>query len=332
MLIAFTCYLIYLDIYPYGDRMMSSYDLLAQIAPFAEHLFDVFEGRSSLFYSFSVAYGADLFGSLAYCLISPFTFIFLLGGKGMAVYMVPFVFGAKITCISLAASFSVRKLFPKISPFAVPVLSVLYTLSGYFHVANTYINWLDFLIYLPLALYAFKRFINTGKYLAFSISVSAMIYTCFSIACFSLLIIFLILCAYVWLCAEKGERKKRITKICMSLVISVGIAMPIILPAFMAYLNSGRNTGLFGKIYGGIDAEHLYGKLSYVFGDTVFFVCGIFYFITCNKKDKFNLFLLVCGLIIFAPVLIDEICLILNAGSYMSYSLRFGFLNSVYGL
>ena len=48
----FTVFLIYLNIYPYGDLVMSSYDMLAQIAPFGEHLFDVFDGTSSLFYSF----------------------------------------------------------------------------------------------------------------------------------------------------------------------------------------------------------------------------------------------------------------------------------------
>ena len=329
---AFTCFLIYLKIYPYGSKMMSSYDLLAQIVPFAEHLFDVIEGRSSLFYSFSVAYGADLFGSIAYCLVSPFTFIFLLGGKGMAVYMTPFVIGAKIVFICLSASFAVRKLFPKISPYIVPVLSVLYAFSGYFHVANTYINWLDFMIYMPLAVYAFARFMRTGKYLLFSAMIAAMIYACFSIACFSLIIIFLILFAYVLFVVEKEMRKEKITKICMSLIVAVAFALPIIAPAFMAYVNSGRNTGLFSKIYDKIDAEHLYSKLSYVFGDTVFFICGAFYFIICDKKNRKNLFLFIAGALILAPVLVDEICLLLNAGSYMSYSLRFGFLNSVYGL
>lgn len=325
----FVVFLIILGIYPFGQSVMSSYDLLAQIAPFAEHLFDVFEGKSSLFYSLSIAGGADTFGTLAYCMISPFSFIFLLGGKGMVNYMVPFVLGAKIIAISLSATFFIKKLFPKVHPIATAIISVLYTYSGYMHVANTYINWLDFLIYLPLVMVAFKRFMQTGKYLAFSLSISACIYACFSIACFSLLIIFLIIIAYVFFCVGKDERKERITKICMALIISIAITLPVILPALKAYLGSGRNTGLFGNLDKPLDATHLYNKISYVIVDAVFFAFNLWYFITCDKKQGLNKFLMVTAGLIFAPVLIDEVCLLLNAGSYMSYALRFGFLNSV---
>ena len=330
--VLFLVCLVVFDIKPFGTRMISSYDMLAQIAPFAEHLFDVFEGRSSLFYSFSLAGGADVFGTVAYCLVSPFTFLLLLGGKGNVSYMVPLALGAKIICISLSATFFIKKCFPKIPPVTTAVLAILYTYSGYFHVANTYINWLDFMIYLPVAVYGFIRFIKTGKYALFSAMLAAMIYACFSIACFSMLIVFLILFAYSMLCPEKGKRRETITKICLCLIMAVGLALPIIVPALFAYLKSGRNTGLFSHINDSLDFEHLYSKLSYIFIDVVFFVSGVFYFITCDKKDKKNLFLLIASLLILAPVLVDEICLILNAGSYMSYSLRFGFLNSMMGL
>ena len=328
----FTVFLIYLNIYPYGDLVMSSYDMLAQIAPFGEHLFDVFDGASSLFYSFSIAGGADTFGTLAYCFISPFSFLFLVGGKGMVNYMVPFVMGGKIVAIALSASFYIRKSFPKIHPIAGAVIAVLYTYSGYFHVASTYINWLDFLIFLPLVVYTFRRFIKTDKYILFSLSVSAMIYTCFSIACFSLLIIYLIIFAYVYLCVEKTQRREKITKICLSLALAVGLSLPVILPAFMAYLHSGRNTGLFENLDNDLDVIHLYRKTSYVLSDVVLFVLAVYYFSICRLKDNYNKFLLVATALIFAPVLVDEICNLLNAGSYMSYSLRFGFLNSMLAL
>ena len=325
-------YTAYFKIYPFGRRMMSSYDLLAQIVPFAEHLFDVLEGRASLFYSFSIAGGADVFGTIAYCLVSPFTFIFLLGGKGMAVYMTPFVLMAKVACISLSSTFFIKTNFKNIPVPLVISIALLYTYSGYFFVANTYINWLDFLIYMPLVMHTFKRMVKTGKCFLFSLSMAANIYTCFSIACFSMLITFPIFIIYALFCAEKEGKKQLITKICLSHVLTVGLALPMIFPAFMAYLRSGRNTGLFSELGNKLDAEHLYRKLSYVVYDTVFLICGIYYFITCNKKAGLNKFLFVSAIIVFAPVLVDEICLILNAGSYMSYALRFGFLNSALGM
>ncbi len=334
-LIAVGLFIVFLyqqTIWPFGGRILSSYDMLAQIVPFAEHLFDVFNGDSSLFYSFSIAGGADTFGTLAYCMVSPFSFIFLLGGKGMVNYMVPFVLGAKIIVIALSATYSIKKLFPTLSPVIVVVLSILYTYSGYFHVANTYINWLDFMIYLPLAVVAFHKFMQTDKYLNFSICIAAMIYACFSIACFSLLIIYLVLFAYVYLVLPKHERKEKLTKICLSLILAIAFALPVILPAFMSYINSGRNTGLFENLDNALSANHLYSKLTYILCDAVFFTVGLYCLLTGIGKDPMNKFLWVATALIFAPVLIDEICLLLNAGSYMSYSLRFGFLNSMLGL
>ena len=329
--ILLVCMAIY-EIYPFGQNMMSSYDMLAQIVPFAEHLFDVFEGNASLFYSFSVAGGADVFGTIVYCLVSPFSFLFLVMGKGQAVYTVSYIIIAKAAFISLSAAFFIRKTFPSIPSPLVLLISLLYTFSGYFHVANTYINWLDFMIYLPIAMYAFRRFIQTGKYLLFSAMIAAMIYTCFSIACFSLLIIFLILFAYVLFCVEKPLKRTLLTKICLSLIVAVGLALPMILPAFFAYLRSGRNTGLFSNMHNALSADHLYYKLSYVLYDSVFVVLGIYYLIVCDKRSGLSKFLFVTTALIFAPVLIDEVCMLLNAGSYMSYSLRFGFLNSALGL
>ncbi len=328
----FFVYLAYLDIWPFGPNVMSSYDMLAQIAPFAEHLFDVFEGKSGLFYSFSVAGGADVFGTLAYCMVSPFSFIFLLGGKGMANYMVPFVLAAKIAVIAVVAVFTLKKLFPKLSPVVISALALMYTYSGYFHMANTYINWLDFLIWMPFVLLGFRRFMQKGKYLGFSLAVAAMIYVCFSIACFSLLIIFLILFVYVMFMVERGGRRAALTKICMALVLAVGLALPIILPSFMAYIRSGRNTGLFSNLNNAINLNHMYRKLTYVLMDAPMFALGLYYLIAVRKDKPRFCFLWVSTALIFAPILVDEICLILNAGSYMSYAMRFGFLNSLLGL
>lgn len=324
----FFAFVAFCGIYPFGDRMMASYDLLAQIVPYAEHFFDVIEGKSSLFYSFSIAGGADVFGTLAYCMVSPFSFLFFVMGKGNAVYTVPFILAAKIACISLSATFFIRKMFPKINVVVIPVLAVLYTYSGYFHVANTYINWLDFMIYLPLAIWGFRVFRKTGKYIWFSVFLACNIYACFSIACFSLLIIYLILFFYVVFCVKKQYRRNAITKICLSLILTVALALPIMLPSFMAYICSGRNTGLFSNLNKKLSADHLYYKFSYVLCDVVLFILSLFYVAFCDKKQPFNKFLLVAVALVLAPVCIDEICLLLNAGSYMSYSLRFGFLNS----
>ena len=43
----FIAFVAYCGIYPFGNRMMASYDMLAQIVPYAEHFFDDFPSNTS---------------------------------------------------------------------------------------------------------------------------------------------------------------------------------------------------------------------------------------------------------------------------------------------
>ena len=72
-------------IFPFGKTIMASYDQLAQVCPIIEHYFRVINGESGLFHTFYLGGGMDMFGILAYCTVSPFTLLFLIGGQGNAV-------------------------------------------------------------------------------------------------------------------------------------------------------------------------------------------------------------------------------------------------------
>ena len=176
--------------YPFGKATMSSYDMLAQVAPYIEHFFDVIDGKSSLFYSYSIAGGADVFGTLAYCCVSPFTFVFLLFGRGNVYYGTAIVLPLKVACVAISAYFYLKKRFKNLNPFVSCALALSYAYCGYLFVSNTYINWVDLLIWLPIVALGFKKIVEGGKKRTFIIGLSLMIYTCFSISCFALLIVF----------------------------------------------------------------------------------------------------------------------------------------------
>ena len=319
------------NVYPFSDKTtIANYDLLAQICPFIEHFYDVFDGKSSLFYSTAIIGGADVFGSLAYCLISPFTPLFLLFGKGRVYYAVSFVLPLKLACIACSAIFFIKKHFKNIPAHVGLILALLYAYCGYTFVANTYINWLDFLIYMPFVVTGFKKLVTENKIKYFSVSYALMIYACFSIASFALLLIYLMFMAYAFICVDKANRREVIFKICLSLVIAVALAMPVMLPSFIAYTKSGRNTGLFSNMANPLSDNHLKVKISYIITDAACLFLTLAYLIKSRLKRREDVFYLLIGLLIMMPVLIDEVCNLLNAGSYMSYALRFGFLNSTY--
>ena len=341
------------DVYPFGDKYTAaSYDLSAQICPFIEHLFDVFDGKSTLTFSYAIVGGADVTGTLLYFFVSPFSFLFLIFGDGKVAHASSIVMLFKMMSIAFAGTWFAKKLFKDIPDYLCIMVGVVYAYCGYTFVSNTYINWMDFLIYLPFTVGAFKRFVKTGKFLRFSILVACCIYTCFSIACFSLFTVFPALIIYGLLCIEKERKHTFIAYLCLAFAVAILMALPVLFPALGAYTVSGRGGGLFENLWKGytlnsltsspenfnsstfIDSysQSLYRKWSYILSDSIFVILTIVWFYRNGLKGGFAKFMLVAGVLTLLPTVVDESMNLLNMGSYMSYALRFGFLNALYFL
>lgn len=350
--VLYTVGLLCYEVFPFGGKYtIASYDLSAQICPFIEHLFAVLKGKSSLFYSHAIAGGADVTGSFLYFFISPFSLLFLVLGEGMVAHASSIVLGLKLATISFIGVWFSKTQFKGIPDYICVAIGIVYAYCGYTFVACTYINWLDFLIWLPLCAGAFAHMVRTGKTLAFSLLVSACVYTCFSIACFSMFVAFPVLVGYGVLCVDRKNRGMFITRLCLSFLTAVLFALPVLLPALSAYLSSAREGGLFDELWYGFTltdglptaefnkenyldrfGEAMYQKWSYILSDSVFLLLTLTYFVRKGLKDRFAKFMLFAGIVTLAPVLVDEAMLLLNMGSYMSYALRFGFLNALYFL
>ena len=354
-LLVATLYIIALSMYgvePFGDKYTAaSYDLSAQICPFIEHLFDVLQGKSTLTYSYAIVGGADVTGTFLYFFVSPFSFLFLVFGDGKVAYASSIVMIFKLAAIAFAGSWFAKKQFQHIPDYICIAIGAVYAYCGYMFVANTYINWMDFLIYMPFCAAAFRHFVKTGKFVWFSVMVACCIYTCFSIACFSLFTVFPALIAYALICVDKEDRKLFIARLCISIAVAILIALPVLLPALGAFTRSARGGDLFENVWYGytvssegsvgdfnsstfIDkySQSLYRKWSYIVADSVFVALTVFWFIRTGLKDKFARFMLVAAVLTLLPLIVDESMNLLNMGSYMSYALRFGFLNALYFL
>lgn len=351
-LVAYMVALFSYKVFPFGeDYTAASYDLSAQICPFIEHLFDVLQGKSSLFYSYAIAGGADVTGTFLYFFISPFSFVFLIFGDGKVAYASSIVMALKLASIAVVGTWFAKKLFKNIPDYLCVMVGLVYTYCGYTFVSNTYINWMDFLIYLPLATVAFVRFVKTGRFWLFSALMACCIYTCFSIACFSMFTVFPILIFYGLLCVKKEERKLYLCRLCVSFVGAILLSLPVLLPALSAFLNSARGGGLFDNFWYGFtvspsgmigdfnDSSYLdkystamYAKFSYILSDSIFVILTLVWFCRKGFKGRFTQFMFLTGVMTLLPAFIDEAMLLMNMGSYMSYALRFGFLNATYFL
>ena len=313
-----TCY----GVYPFGNKYTAaSYDLSAQIAPFIEHLFDVFQGKFTLTYSYAIVGGADVTGTFLYFFISPFSFLFLIFGEGKVAHASSIVMIFKLAAIAFSGAWFASKLFKGIPAFVCTAVGAVYAYCGYTFVSNTYINWMDFLIYMPFCVAAFKYFVKTDNIWFFSIAMACCIYTCFSIACFSMFTVFPCLIAYGLLCVEKGKKYKFLARLCMSFFVAVVIALPVLVPALMAYVTSGREGNIFENLWKGFTVtdgvigdfnssvftnnflQALYRKWSYILSDSVFFVLTLVWFIRKGIKHPFAKFMAVAGVLTLLPTL-----------------------------
>ncbi len=339
-------------IYPFGDNYtVASYDLSAQICPFIEHLFDVLDGKSSLFYSYAIAGGADVTGTFLYFFVSPFSFLFLVFGDGMVNRAAVVVMLFKLVATAFAGTWFAKKLFKNIPEYLCVGVGVVYAYCGYMFVANTYINWVDFLIYMPFTVAGFKHFVETGKIWRFAIMMACCVYTCFSIACFAMFTVFPALIFYALLCVEKEKRNKFIAHLCVAFVVTILLSLPILLPALKAYTAGARSggNGILHDFWKGfkdktseapenfdsswyIDnlSTSLYAKWTYILSDSIFFLLTLAWFYRKGISTPFAKFMAVAGALTLLPTVVDEAMLMLNMGSYMSYALRFGFLNVTY--
>ena len=245
-------------------------------------------------------------------------------GDGRVAYASSIVMLCKLMTIAFAGTWFAKKLFNGIPDYLCIVVGVVYAYCGYTFVSNTYINWMDFLIYLPFTTAAFKHFVKTEKFLPFAILVACCIYTCFSIACFSLFTVFPALIAYGLLCVEKERRNKFIAYLCLAFVVAILISLPVLFPALGAYSVSGRGGGLFDNLWYGftvnsttgnpenfnssnfIDtySESVYRTWSYILSDSVFVVLTLVWFYRKGLKDGFAKFMLVAGVLTLLPTLV----------------------------
>ncbi len=334
--------LILRQVYPFGSYTVASYDLSAQICPFIEHIFDAWKGRSTPLFSYAIGGGADMFGSLAYFIFSPFTPLFLIFGEGMVSEAAGVVIGCKLLTLAAIGVWFARTQFG-LSPLVSAFLGVLYAYCGYTFVANTYINWMDLLMYTPFAVWAFKKMLTTGNFWLFSVFIAACVYTSFSIACFSMFTVYPVLVAYSFFCIKKEDRAGYITRLSLAFGCAILMAMPVLLPSLIAYLRAGRGgsflkDALYGFSSNGFNTEGylnktsgaLEAKFSYIFTDGILLILTCVYFFRSKLKTGLSRFMLTAGIFTLIPVVVDESMLLLNMGSYMSYALRFGFLNSLY--
>lgn len=313
--------------FPFGTNTIAHYDMIAQIIPISETIFDFLKGESPLFYSESFLAGANTFGYLIYFILSPFNLLLLLGGEGNLYFSINIVFVLKLVTICCTAIWFIKKYFPKLNTINIIILSLSYTFCGYMFMMYTFLSFLDYLIYTPLLVHFFIKMKSNGNIIPVAIIIFCMILSCFYVGSFSLLYIFILFGAYVFIVEKKEDRHFVISRTLIATFWGIVMALPILLPSLITFLNSGRNIGnsinLNTTNYSIIPSLAL---TTIAEGVTIIF--AVSFLIKCDKKEPLNKFLIFSSFLTLLTIFCTEILINFNAGSIYGYYSRFGFVGA----
>lgn len=315
---------LFYGIFPLGPNTLSHYDTIQQVDPFLNHWYRWLQADSPLSFSFYVGGGMDMVGSILYICLSPFSIFYLIFGKYNLHYVTNFVYLAKHLCIILAMYYMIRKVYPNIQQhFLIYGILLGYACCGYFCSNATWLSWIDYLMYLPLTVVAYKRMIQKGKIDAFVGMLCCVICASLSLSLQMMIVWFAILCLYPILCITKDTRKKILKNTIISHFMALIITLPVIITFVFVIKDSSRLNVDIDWL--SLNLNAYFGKYSYLLMDGFFIGLVIFYF-KKMKQDKQYLFYIISMGIALLPIVTDKIAQLLTLGSYFGYPYRFGFL------
>lgn len=229
---------------PFGNNSICTNDGVAQYIPFISDLHEKLKNGENIFYSFNGALGYNMFGTIAYYLMSPFTFITLFFNKSDMKTAVQFIIMLKMCFVAVGMNWYLLNRFKKKNYILSICFSLAYAFS-YFFIGYMYnFMWLDCIIFLPFILRGLET-INTTKgkilYISFlSLSMISNFYLS--------VIVCIFLFIYYWLIIDFKNIKDLIIKTInfgISSILSAGIASFVLIPMGVNLLSTGSSRTRF---------------------------------------------------------------------------------------
>ena len=263
MLIAYST----IKIFPFGDRQIMVVDSWHQYYPFLQELQYKLTHGGSLMYSWNTGAGTNFLALMSYYASTP---IYLLSVFFPEKYLREFMMlatVAKIACSGLFFSIYLRGLhthdFRKKSEvadskkycslsngFIILGFSVLYAVSAYAVGYYWCLMWLDCMALLPLIILGLERFIDSGKYKLYIISLGVTIICNYYIGIFVCMFIAVYYIVLYFTKTKKPSLRGFITKtakVVGASIVGVGLSMVILLPTFLWFGNTGNANSTFSR-------------------------------------------------------------------------------------
>ena len=325
----FTVLFIYKGIYPFGSNSLIYGDMHDQITAFYYHLYDSFYANKSLLVDFTTSGGINFLGILAYYILSPISLIVLLVPRSDIYLVVSVIVALKILIASLTCLYFLRTFYKNMPSILYIILSIIYAFSGYSLMFYQITPWMDVVYMLPLVMIGLKKVLDLEKPIFYIVTLTLSMIFSFYVTIMAIIFIFLISIIYLFVYKNKDERKKAITSLGISTVLSILMSTLVVIPAYLQISVSYR---LGFNLVSLLNSKTgpLTDKLCMIMFGGMAYVGIILLFKDYKKNKKFLKFYIPTLLLLLIPVVIEPVNKMLHFGSYASFPYRFGFVTVLF--
>lgn len=230
---------IHIKVYPFGENTYLPVDAYGQYVNYLQYFRDIFLGDNSIIYSLSKSIGGEMFGLIAYYLMSPYNFITLLFQKGNMSLAFDIILILKIASTSVTFTYYLNR--RKKANFANLIFAFMYALSSYVITYGYNIMWLDAVIMLPIVIAGIDDLVNKRRNCLYIIALSITLITNYYIG-FMVCVFCVIYFIYKILLGDLEDKKEILKKIRNFIIYSICAALIsaiVLVPVFIG-LQDGR--------------------------------------------------------------------------------------------
>lgn len=292
-----------LDVYPFGGNTLLISDMSHQYIQYYAYLYDVFQGKKSLLYSWEAGMGLNALGIYAYYLASPLSLLILLFDRTNLPEAIVLITLVKIGLAGLSMYFYLSKITQK-EISALP-FSIIYALMSYTIVYSFNIMWLDGIYLLPLLLYGIEKLVKSGDFVVFTVSLIMLFISNFYISYMVGLFAFLYFLLRFLLICKGHNMKVFIKKFSLFIFftfLAAGISAIMTVPTFLAlrsnYVNDSFNIidhtftfnllDFYSRLFNGVYDSIVNGLPTIYVGILPLLLYPLFFFIKeISIKEKF---------------------------------------------
>jgi len=310
-------------IYPFGDNSLLTVDMAGQYVAFFNALKNIFSGTANIFYSFSKTLGGNMFGLVAYYLLSPLNLLIAAFPKESILEVIFLITVLKIGLCGLSSYTYFRNTFKDKSGIAL-LFSFVYAFMAYNIVYSQNIMWIDGVILLPLIFMAIDRLITKQKPVAFCLLLALSIvinYYMGYMLCIASLVYFIYkLYLHNNYKFSYKDNKKDFLYFFKYALLAVGISGVILLPSIFSLLAGKTDGGLskmvprqsfaildvFSRFFiGTFKQSDLLGVYPHIFVSLIILILIIVYFFNKKIEKKEKLASAILLLFIFLSFTLD---------------------------